>query len=274
MATGRHAAKRTAHKLNNSSTSSPSKATKAKDLKHNDDKNQEDEIETEEQVELKDIMVMMKNMMSKLEKLDLIETKVKSVEQELRSMKDSIEFAHSEVKDLKSDNEERKKTDELTRQQIEKLEKENEILHKSVIDLKTRSMRDNLVFYNIDENKDENTTDIIHQIMEHKLGMENAAREVKIDRSHRLGKQRFGTTKPRPIVAKFNFYPDRERVLQNARKLKGTKIGIGEQFPDEILKIRKELYPELKKARDAGKKAKLVKDKLIIEGQIFYKPTT
>jgi hypothetical protein len=42
----------------------------------------------------------------------------------------------------------------------------------------------------------------------------------------------------------------------------------------EILKIRKELYPELKKARDAGKKAKLVKDKLIIEGQIFYKPAT
>ncbi|CAB4023602.1 Hypothetical predicted protein [Paramuricea clavata] len=163
---------------------------------HNDDKNQEDEIETEEQVELR-----------KLEKLDLIETKVKSVEQELRSMKDSIEFAHSEVKDLKSDNEERKKTDELTRQQIEKLEKENEILHKSVIDLKTRSMRDNLVFYNIDENKDENTTDIIHQIMEHKLGMENAAREVKINRSHRLGKQRFGATKPRPIVAKFKFIP-------------------------------------------------------------------
>ena len=48
-------------------------------------------------------------MMKKLDKLDLIETKVKSVEQELRSMKDSIEFAHSEVKDLKSDNEERKK---------------------------------------------------------------------------------------------------------------------------------------------------------------------
>ena len=129
-------------------------------MKHNDNRNQEDEIETEEQVELKDIMVMMKNMMRKLDKWDLIETKVKSVEQELRSMKDSIEFAHSEVNDLKSDNEERKKTDELTKQQIEKLEKENEILHKSVIDLKTRSMRDNLVFYNIDENKDEMTLQI------------------------------------------------------------------------------------------------------------------
>jgi O-phosphoseryl-tRNA(Cys) synthetase len=44
------------------------------------------------------------------------------------------------------------------------------------------------VFYNIDENKDENTTDIIHQIMEHKLSMENAAREVKIDRSPQTGK--------------------------------------------------------------------------------------
>jgi hypothetical protein len=66
----------------------------------------------------------------------------------------------------------------------------------------------------------------------------------------------------KPIVAfqlffQFNFYPDHEQVLQNMRKLKGTKIGIGEQFPDGSLKICKELYPELKKARHAGKKAKL-----------------
>ena len=53
--------------------------------------------------------------------------------------------------------------------------------------------------------------------------------------------------------------------------MKGTNVGIGEQFPAEIVTIRRELYPELKKAREAGKKAKLVRDKLIIEGQIFYK---
>lgn len=55
--------------------------------------------------------------------------------------------------------------------------------------------------------------------------------------------------------------------------MKGSNLGIGEQFPEEIVKIRKQLYPELKRAKDAGKKAKLVCDKLIIEGEIFHKLT-
>ncbi len=86
-----------------------------------------------------------------------------------------------------------------------------------------------------------------------------------------MGKPKAGESKPRPTVAKFNYYQDIEQILQNAKKLKGTNVGIGEQFPAEIVTIRRELYPELKKAREAGKKAKLVRDKLIIEGQIFYK---
>ena len=66
------------------------------------------------------------------------------VENDLKSVKESIEFAHAEIKYLKKESETRKQTDEATKQRIEKLEKENKILHKSVIDLKARSMRDNL----------------------------------------------------------------------------------------------------------------------------------
>ena len=40
-------------------------------------------------------------------------------------------------------------------------------------------------------------------------------------------------------------------------------------IPQEIESVRKALYPELKKAKAEGKRAKLVRDKLIIEGQIF-----
>jgi hypothetical protein len=65
-------------------------------------------------------------------------------------------------------------------------------------------------------------------------------------------------------VVKFNYHQDREFVQQNARKLKGTNIGVSEQFPQEIETIRKSLYPELKKAKSEGKRAKIVKDKLII----------
>jgi septal ring factor EnvC (AmiA/AmiB activator) len=92
---------------------------------------------------------MMSEVMMKLDKLDLIEDRVKSFEQDLKSVKDSIEFAHAEVNDLKIENEERNKMDERTRQRLEKLENENTLLNKSLIDLQARSMCDNLIFYNI-----------------------------------------------------------------------------------------------------------------------------
>ena len=51
----------------------------------------------------------------------------------------------------------------------------------------------------------------------------------------------------------------------NAKKLKGSNVDIGEQFPEEIVKILRELYPE-------RKKAKLMSDELTIKEQVFYKP--
>ena len=272
MASKQHAAKRTAQTLNNSNTSTPTKPVPSKIPKHNMSNNKKEETETEKPIQLKDIHDMMKAMMTKLEKLDLIEIKVHAVEEDLRKMRDSIEYVHAEVDDLKAENIARKKTDEDTKQQLEKLQKENEILNKSVIDLKARSMHDNLIFYNLPESKDEDTTNLIHGLLEEKLDIKDARVNVKIDRSHRLGKPKSGTTRPRPIVAKFNYFQDREQIRRNARKLKGTKLAIGEQFPEEIMKIRKELYPEFKKAREAGKKATFVREKLIMDGQVFYKP--
>jgi DNA repair ATPase RecN len=119
----------------------------------NSEENIVDQFEGGETINLKSIHDMMKAMMKKLEKLDSIDTRVKTVESDLKSVKESIEFAHAEIRELKKDNETRKKTDETTKERIEKLEKENEILNKSVIDLKSRSMRDNLIFYNIPESK-------------------------------------------------------------------------------------------------------------------------
>ena len=82
-------------------------------------------------------------------------------------------------------------------------------------------------------------------------------------------RKRAGNNKPRPIVVKFNWHQDKEFVRINAKKLKGTKIWIAEQFPEEIESARKTLYPELRKAKAEGKKAIMVRDKLYIEGQVF-----
>ena len=115
-------------------------------------------------------------------------------------------------------------------------------------------MRDNLIFYNIEEHERENTTEFILKLLEEKMDIQDAATKIKIDRSHRLGRRRESTDKPRPIIVKLNYHQDKEHIQFNAKKLKGTTIGISEQYPEEITKIRQSLIPELKKLKLLGKR--------------------
>ena len=90
---------------------------------------------------------------------------------------------------------------------------------------------DNLIFHNIPESDKESTDDSIHTLLEGKLNMVDARGRIKIGRSHTMGRKNLKTNKPRLIVAKFNFYPDKEKILSTAKLLKGTKLAISEQFP-------------------------------------------
>ncbi len=220
------------------------------------------EKEEETKSEMKEIYDMFKSVMKKLEKLD-------DIEADMKEFRKSLDFAHEEIADLKNVNKTMKADQAKAAERIEKLERDNNTLRDKVIDIQARSMRDNLLFFNMPEAEGENTTEMIHHLLESKMEVEDARNKVKIDRSHRIGKKRAGNNRPRPIVVKFNYHQDREFVRINAKKLKGTKIGISEQFPEEIESIRKTLYPELKKAKAEGKKAKIIRDKLIIEGRVF-----
>ena len=261
MATRKQSLKRSAQNLNISMTKTPTKPVQSNISKPKDTMESEDEKET-------DVKEMFEIIMGKLSKLDDIDSRVKSIENDLKNMKDSVEFVHAEVKDLKKENESRKAGEKIMDERVKKLEELNSTLRNRVIDLQARSMRDNLIFYN------ENVTDVIHNVLENQLELENAKSLVKIDRAHRLGKQDPRSARPRAIVCKLNYYPDKERILANARKLKGSGIAISEQFPEEILKVRKRLYPILKKAKQEKKRVKMVRDKLFIEGQLYVEPNT
>ena len=105
--------------------------------------------------------------------------------------------------------------------------------------------------------------------IEEKLDMPDARQNIKIDRAHRVGRKRDSRRKPRAIVAKFIFFPDREKIRRNARKLKGTRIGISEQFPEEIEKVRQKLYPEMRRAKAEKQRVRLVRDKRFINNVEF-----
>lgn len=91
--------------------------------------------------------------------------------------------------------------------------------------------------------------------------------DITFHQVHRIGKR---TDKgPRPIVAKFGHFKQKELVKSKGKELKGTTFGMNNQFPREINDRRKILHPIMKENRKNNKRASLVVDKLYINGQLF-----
>lgn len=193
------------------------------------------------------------------QKINLIENRMSDIERS-RSFDSSLTDEMSKrQKDIEKIMQDLRKKDEQQRS----LEAE---MKAEIIDLKSRSMRDNLLFYKIAEEKDENCEIKIQNFMKENLKIETAS-NIKIQRAHRVGK--YNGSKTRPIVVKFAFYPDRERVRKAAVNLKGTEYGISEQYPREVMETRKKLIPVMKKAREEGKEAFINVDKLYIDKRLY-----
>ena len=161
MADRKHASKRTAQNLSNNTLCTPNRTVKSKNSKCNTPELQIIENEKEKEVNMSEIHQMFATMMTKLEKLDGIETDMKEI-------KLSLEYVHAEIADLKKENEKIKTDQNKGRERIQKPEEDNKVLRSKIIDLQARSMRDNLLFFNIPDNERENTTDIVHKILEEK----------------------------------------------------------------------------------------------------------
>ena len=137
-------------------------------------------------------------------------------------------------------------------------------LQESLLDLRCRSMKYNLIFSGLPFHPNENCEENLRGFLFHELGIPF---RVEIAAVHRFGKPGLGGV--RPIVARFLYRKELDWVLKNAYKLKGKPFGINEQFPMEIEQERKKLYPIMKKAKQEGKKVQLVRDNLFINNQLF-----
>lgn len=208
-------------------------------------------------------------------KVSDIEVKVRNLEQKVTTLETSRDFDTESVQHL---NAKQKEIDSLLMKmkniEAEQGKKESD-LKAQVLDIQCRSMRDNLIFFGIPEERGETDEDCVRKIltfMEEKLEIESASDHIKLHRAHRMG--RFNPTKVRPIVAKFAYYPDRERVRKSAGKLKNTSFGISQQFPKEIMDKRRKLVPIMKDARGKGQDAYIALDKLYINGVLYREPGT
>ena len=123
--------------------------------------------------------------------------------------------------------------------------------------------RDNLLFLNVPFAVNENCEKTIRGIMA-SMGIEDSS-EIKFVRCHRvkMGKAPF------PIICRFHYFGDRQRVFDKRKELKGTNVFVEEHFSEETYKQRKALLPIQLAARKQGLKSFLKLDKVMIDGKLY-----
>ena len=218
-------------------------------------------------------MANIEGSISSLDK-DVAELKAKSktTSDSVNKLEQSVDFNAGDIADLKSD--------------LLGLKFENENLKKQLLYSESYSRRENLKFIGVVENtcdstnqnaanssdslQCENTKDVLFKFLEDELNITDSRKRIEFQRVHRLGKPR-SSGDPRPIIARFLRYQDREEVMQKARaKLKGKGYAVVEDFPKELYELRKRQQNKLKRARQDGLKAffsKKFPDRLYINGE-------
>ena len=156
---------------------------------------------------------------------------------------------------------------------IESLDADVEMLKQRNIKLEAYTRRENIRIFNIKEEPDENVEERVRSLFVTKLQIPpEAVKAIRFERVHRISTKtssQRSQSRPRSVIARFSHYQDKEFVRSFYKNLKGTDIGISDDFPKEIEDIHKTLYPVLKKAKRDEKKAFLNFDKLIINGQLY-----
>ena len=85
------------------------------------------------------------------------------------------------------------------------------------------------------------------EFLEKDLGLDSAHR-AWIERAHRLGC--YNRMKAaRPIIVAFSSYRYIESVMANVNKLRDTDYSVNRDFPTELSRARKLLWPKLKQIR-------------------------
>lgn len=168
----------------------------------------------------------------------------------------------------------------VLKEEINSLNSKYAKVQDELLDLKTRSMQENLLFFGLCEaprGQQENTESKLRDFLKTELEVtEQKIDEIVFDRVHRLGRVREDIqSNPRPIVAKFEKYTDREHIRKAAIGLNEKRIGfsIREQFPKEVEETRKSLYPIMRQLKqDPNNRVSLVRDKLYINGALYTGP--
>ena len=141
-----------------------------------------------------------------------MKTTISNITKEISDLKNSLDFMNTTVEDLQKDI--AVKTDQEVFQKFE-LE-----IREKIDDLTNRSMRNNLIFWNIPEKSEagRGCVDLIYSILDRLLEIE-WVEKIIVERAHRskeVKTDKNGKALPRPIHVKFLNWEDKDYIIKFA----------------------------------------------------------
>ena len=152
-----------------------------------------------------------------------------------------------------------------------KLACDNAKIQDELLNIKCNAMKDNLLFFNLEESESENCTKVIQNFCKESLRLMEAE-NFEFESVHRSWK--VSNSRGRPILAKFKKFCDREAVRKASHKLRDSVYSISEQLPQKYRERRKLLLPQYKRAKGNNQRAHFVRDNLFIDGKLVTSPNT
>ena len=228
-------------------------------------------VDTEELVSLRTVREMLKVQESMLRALfdsvvKSLTARVDGVVESVNSLKASLEFSQKDIDELKpfaSKLEEAK--DEIDQLNSDLTQQELRAEY-----LENQSRRNNIRIKGIAEGEKETWDEVeskVKDAIKAKLDL-----DIDIERAHRVERRkkkgRANANEPRTIMCRLRDWKQREQVLRKARKEKPVGLHVSEDVAFSTLKKREAHLEKLKAAKQAGKIAYFVLDRLVIR----YKP--
>ena len=224
-----------------------------------------DNDDQEEYVSLSTVKVLMaqeesafKSMIDSL--ITATTTRVDGLVKEIADLKYSLEYSQKDIDRL----EDKQSEIDLINNELTNVKLSLDKYRDKTIDLENRSRRNNLRINGIPEVPNETwelTEDLVKSTLKEKLSLNT---DVHIERAHRVGKPN-GQGRARSIVCRLYDWKDKNHILKQARIQKPTGLFINEDVAETTMEKRREQMPKLRQAKQNGKIAYFVLDKLVIK---------
>lgn len=173
------------------------------------------------------------------------------IKTDIQSIKEDLSSYREKVQDLEV--------------RVCELEGENTYLRGRLENIERSSRKNQVIVFGFKEESEDFLERRILELFRGTLSV-NIQRQ-DIDNLYRIGKK--GTSTSRPIIIRFVRFSEKQRVLKNLNKLKGTGISITNDLTLQQQEEQKILYKYCKVAKSRQFAVKIDKGHLVVNGETF-----